>query len=242
MFNRNVIKRGNKPEGEMPFWISFADLMTACMTLFLVVMAVTILALQKKYDNPIMEVKKREDSIENCSIELKRVAKTEFPDAKIEYYKGDSIRIDLGSVVKFESGEYEISKKGRHFLREYIPTVLNAVKSKQCKAYFRRVVVEGYTDIDGTYMTNLQLSLKRSSEVVCALSKINDDDNNLTDAQLNEIRDYFLVGGFSFNSLKKEKAESRRVELKLEFWQLHEKDQIINTQNKELDNKEFGKC
>ncbi len=242
MFNRIVIKQGNKSEGEMPFWISFADLMTACMTLFLVVMAVTILSLQKKYDSQITEEKERKDSIEYCAEELKTVAETKFPNAKIQYNKGDSIRIDLGSVVNFESGKYEISSKGRYFLRGYIPTVLSAVKSKQCHAYFRRVVVEGYTDIDGSYMTNLLLSLQRSREVVCALSKKEDIDNTLTETELKEIRDHFLVGGFSFNSLKKEKSESRRVELKLEFWQLHEKDQIENTQNTDLDNKEFGKC
>ena len=137
----------------MPFWISFADLMTACMTLFLVVMAVTILSLQKKYDSQITEEKERKDSIEYCAEELKTVAETKFPNAKIQYNKGDSIRIDLGSVVNFESGKYEISSKGRYFLRGYIPTVLSAVKSKQCHAYFRRVVVEGYTDIDGSIMT-----------------------------------------------------------------------------------------
>lgn len=242
MFNRNVIKKGNKSEGEMPFWISFADLMTACMTLFLVVMAVTILALQKKYDSQITVEKKRKDSIESCSVELIADAKTKFPNARIQYNKGDSIRIDLGSVVNFKSGKYEISTKGSHFLRGYIPTVLKAVKSKQCKAYFRRVVVEGYTDIDGSYMTNLLLSLQRSREVVCALSKIEEANNRLSDSELKEVRDHFLVGGFSFNSLKKEKSESRRVELKLEFWQLNEKDQIKNTLNNDLDNKEFGKC
>lgn len=242
MFNRIVIKRGNKSEGEMPFWISFADLMTACMTLFLVVMAVTIISLQKKYESKITEEKKREDTIQVCSEELKSIAKTKFPNAKIQYNKGDSIRIDLGSVVNFESGEWKISNNGRHFLRGYIPTVLSAVKSKQCHAYFRRVVVEGYTDIDGSYMTNLELSLQRSREVVCALSKKEDVDNSLTDTELQEIRDHFLVGGFSFNSLKKEKAESRRVELKLEFWQLHEKDLNKNKRNRDLDNKEFGKC
>ena len=41
MFAKTVICRGTQDEGEKPFWISFADLMTACMTVFLVVMAVT---------------------------------------------------------------------------------------------------------------------------------------------------------------------------------------------------------
>lgn len=242
MFNKIFIKRGNKIEGEQPFWISYADLMTACMTLFLVVMAVTILALQKKYDNQMMQEKARRDSIESCSEELKNVAETKFPNAKIQYNNVDAIRIDLGSVVNFQSGKYEISSEGGQFLRSYIPSVLATIKSKNCKAYFRRVVVEGYTDIDGSYMSNLLLSLMRSREVVCTLSKPGEAGSMLTDAELKEVRNLFLVGGFSFNSLKKEKAESRRVELKLEFWQLNEKDKTQDLQSNALSNKEFGKC
>ena len=48
MFQQRAHKKSHKDEGEKPFWISYADLMTACMTLFLVVMAVTIVMLQKK--------------------------------------------------------------------------------------------------------------------------------------------------------------------------------------------------
>jgi flagellar motor protein MotB len=40
--NRYSKKPRSKDEGEKPFWISFADLMTALMTLFLVVMAVSL--------------------------------------------------------------------------------------------------------------------------------------------------------------------------------------------------------
>lgn len=37
-----VVKRGNKSEAEKPFWISYADLMTALMVLFLVAMSVAM--------------------------------------------------------------------------------------------------------------------------------------------------------------------------------------------------------
>ena len=39
-----ILKRGGRDEAEKPFWISFADLMTALMVLFLVVMGVALLA------------------------------------------------------------------------------------------------------------------------------------------------------------------------------------------------------
>jgi hypothetical protein len=41
--SRIVLKRGGRDEAEKPFWISFADLMTALMVLFLV-MGVELLA------------------------------------------------------------------------------------------------------------------------------------------------------------------------------------------------------
>ncbi len=46
--NRYSKKPRSKDEGEKPFWISFADLMTALMTLFLVVMAVSLMVVTKK--------------------------------------------------------------------------------------------------------------------------------------------------------------------------------------------------
>src|SRR5271156_3711701 len=42
-----IVKRGAKGEAEKPFWISYADLMTALMVLFLVVMSVALLAVTK---------------------------------------------------------------------------------------------------------------------------------------------------------------------------------------------------
>ena len=38
-------RKGNRDEGEKPFWISFSDLMTALMVLFLVALTVALLAI-----------------------------------------------------------------------------------------------------------------------------------------------------------------------------------------------------
>jgi hypothetical protein len=177
--------------------------------------------------------------MQTCFDELKATAKQSYPDAKLDYSTGDAIRIDLGSIVNFDSNQSNISPKGVEFLRAYIPSILKSVKSSACTAYFRRVVVEGYTDTDGDYLTNLQLSLRRSSKVVCSLSANNQNsDIKIAKAEQNEIKDLFLVGGFSFNSLKASKAESRRVELKLEFWQLNDNRPTPLV----LSSIEFGTC
>lgn len=45
MFSNNLPSRHKSEEGERPFWISYADLMTALMILFLVVMVASIVSL-----------------------------------------------------------------------------------------------------------------------------------------------------------------------------------------------------
>ncbi len=45
MFSRTIARRRAKEEGEKPFWISYADLMTAMMMLFFIVMAVSLIVI-----------------------------------------------------------------------------------------------------------------------------------------------------------------------------------------------------
>lgn len=244
MFNQRPNKKSFKDESEKPFWISYADLMTACMTLFLVVMAVTIVMLKKKYETQDAALQAREATISACAADLQKIANDKFPgQARIEYSKGDAIRIDLGSIVKFDDGKYAIDKDASAFLRMYIPTVLQTVKNNQCKKYFRRVIVEGYTSKTGDYMTNLRLSLERSKEVVCVLARTNSDGSGgLSSEDKNQIKSLFLVGGFSFNSQKKSDEESRRAELKLEFWQLGDDKKRQEESSIDLSGKDFGVC
>lgn len=241
LFGRSP-RRSSKDEAEKPFWISFSDLMTACMTLFLVVMAVTIVSLEKKYSTK--ESFERTKAVGQCFDELRGEAKNLFPEAKLDYNSVDAIRINLGSIVNFQSGQSNISPEGVNFLRKYIPSILSSVKSSACEQYFRRVVVEGYTDTDGDYLFNLDLSLRRSQQVVCSLSPELGSAIPISQAVQNEIRDLFLVGGFSFNSFKPSKAENRVVVLKLEFWQVGEeaKFNIENPKRVDLSDKKFGKC
>jgi outer membrane protein OmpA-like peptidoglycan-associated protein len=235
MFSRIVLKRGAKQEGESPFWISFSDLMSALMTLFLVVMAVTLIAVTKNITAEEAAKIQREKDVRAVMAMIRKQSEI-FKEVKVDE---STFRIDLGDVVRFESGDYGIKAEAARFLRNYIPVLLTAQATLEGKEWMRRVVVEGFTDQDGTYLYNLGLSLNRSRSVVCVLfAKPNADESALNDSQKRQIRDLFLVGGYSFNSARKEKAESRRVELKIEFWAIGEKTPALNL----TDGKEFGQC
>ncbi len=148
-------------------------------------------------------------------------------------------RIDLGKEVRFESGSFVINQDSGQFLRNYIPVLLKAKESPEGQRWIRSVVIEGFTDEDGTYLYNLQLSLDRSRSVVCSLFQNAAMVNGLTPSQLRKVQELFLVGGYSFNSIKKDKAESRRVEFKIDFWGAGE---TPTSPSQVLQGKEFGRC
>lgn len=235
MFVRIVFRKAGKQDGESPFWISFSDLMTALMTLFLVVMAVTLVSVTQGVSAQITEKEAREDDIRQV-MALIREASESFPSVQVNEV---TYRVDLGRVVKFESARFDIKHDDAAFLRRYIPVILKAQETERGKRWIRQVVVEGFTDQDGTYLYNLGLSLNRSRSVVCALfAPPGKDEMPLSNSQKRQIRDLFLVGGYSFNSIRANKEESRRVELRIEFWPLREGPE----ENERPDEKEFGQC
>lgn len=223
MLTRIVLNRPRKPEGESPFWISFSDLMSALMTLFLLVMAVTLISVTKDVSSAEARKIEREKEIQELMADIQAQSRA-FSDVEVQ---SSSYRIDLGREVRFESNRADISASGGRFLREYVPVLLNVQASALGQKWIRRIVVEGFTDQDGTYLLNLGLSLQRSRSVVCVLfDPPSSGETPLSPGQKAQIEDLFLVGGYSFNSMKASKDASRRVELKLEFWGLDEAREI----------------
>lgn len=245
MLARTVIRQRTRDEAEKPFWISFSDLMTACMTVFLIVMAVTVVAMKEEVDriNRITAfARERQADIEQFADLLRGKSEKAYPSVKVYTIK-DIVRIDLGSNVNFVSGSADISIGGSRFLRGYIPKLLEAANTDLGKKWLKRVVVEGFTDTDGTYLFNLDLSLQRSRRVVCAMfAPVAEGEISMNQAELEQVRDLFLVGGYSFNSMQASKAKSRRVELRLEFWQAGEKEQVEKQPKPDLTGKAFGRC
>lgn len=235
MLNRIVLHRGQKQEGESPFWISFSDLMSALMVLFLLVMAVTLISVTKDVTSAEQRQIQREREIKELMSTIRDQSRA-FPEVKVDE---STYRIDLGDIVRFESGQSDIQQGSARFLRRYVPVLLQAQAGELGQKWIRRIVVEGFTDQVGTYLFNLGLSLDRSKRVVCVLfATPSVGETQMTEAQKRQIRDLFLVGGYSFNSMKASKEASRRAELKIEFWSLDE----VKEATPRIDAKEFGQC
>ena len=222
--NRYAKKHRSKDEGEKPFWISFADLMTALMTLFLVVMAVSLMVVTKKINEATQAEKERSSEILDICTSIK-----DDPTLKNQLITVDckENRINFGEAGRFGHNDYRLNSEGVKALSALVPVVLDAANSENGKKWFKQIVIEGFTDTDGSYLYNLNLSLRRSEWVMCSLldPKFN-PELNLTDEQKNQIKQLFLAGGVSFNAAKDSKEASRRVELRMQFYGLKEQGDI----------------
>lgn len=162
---RIAIRRGAKDEAEKPFWISFADLMTALMVLFLLAMSVALLAVTKRVTEEERRRAERQAQIEQLLSEIER-ATQEFPGVIID--KNRHV-IDFGDRARFETASSRLNAEQARLLRVFVPNVLTIAGSDLGRAWLKRIVVEGFTDARGSYLYNLNLSLQRSERVLCEL-------------------------------------------------------------------------
>lgn len=205
--------RKAKDEGEKPFWISFSDLMSALMVLFLVVMSVALLAVTKKISDDDREEKQRTADITELMKVIEQVAQ-QFEGVRIV-----GTTIDFGPRGNFErEGQNQLSAPQRALLLEFTPRLIESLRSTEGgRRWFKRAVVEGYASQTGSYLFNLNLSLERSERVLCELLRAPAGGSALPIEDRRLIAQRFFVGGASFNSLRDNAAESRRIEFKLEF-------------------------
>jgi outer membrane protein OmpA-like peptidoglycan-associated protein len=121
--------------------------------------------------------------------------------------------------------------------------ILDAANSEEGRKWFKQVVIEGSTDTDGSYLYNLHLSLQRSEWVMCSLLDSRSPlQVGLSPEHQQQIRSMFLAGGVSFNNAKDTKEESRRVELRMQFFGLKEREGNLKPDVPVFTNTDVEKC
>ena len=205
-------RRPSRDMAEKPFWISFSDLMTSLMVLFMVAMAVVLFSVTRGVNRIEAEKTAREEAIRACMTDLGALAQqSEFTDIAV---RGHSI--EFGHHGEYQRRSHELPAESQAFLRRLMPPLLAVTRGPNCQAWVKRIGVEGFSSQEGSYLLNLNLSLQRSQRLLCALldtraaNSLNEDDRRF-------IRRTFLVGGVSFNATKDRPESSRRIELKMEF-------------------------
>jgi len=208
---RQPARQKSREEAEKPFWISFSDLMTALMVLFLVAMTVALLAITHEISESERQKVARDTDIEQLLRRLHEAAK-DFPGVAV---RGPTI--DFGERARFDTDSHRLNEEQARLLRQFVPKVLQLARDPLGQRWLKRVSVEGYADARGSYLHNLNLSLQRSERVLCVLLAPGSAPDALAAEDRRLVREIFLVSGASFNALKASPEASRRIELKLEF-------------------------
>jgi len=140
---------------------------------------------------------------------------------KLKEKLGKSINIDeksgaikFSSNILFDQNAYKLKDSSKKeldiVLKKYISALL---EDKEIRKYIYGITIEGHTNSDGTYLSNLQLSQQRALEVMQFLYESNSIDKEL-------LNKYVSSSGKSSSDLiynkdgLEDKDASRRIEIK----------------------------
>ena len=126
--------------------------------------------------------------------------------------------ITFSSDVLFRYNSATLTSESKDTLKEIIPMYLGVLLQDNFRPYIAEIIIEGHTDTDGGYQSNMTLSYNRANSVAkfCMDSK-----NGLPQTQIELLQSLMTVNGRSFsNPIYKDgsndvdMAASRRVEIK----------------------------
>jgi chemotaxis protein MotB len=124
----------------------------------------------------------------------------------------------LDANVMFAYDDAELTEEGKTALREILPIYLKVLLNEENEQYLAEIMIEGYTDPDGDYSYNMELSQRRSLAVAQYLVEIQSEF--LDDAEIEDLESYLTVNGHSRanpvldDEGNVDKDASRRVEVK----------------------------
>jgi len=125
--------------------------------------------------------------------------------------------IALESDVLFATNKFDLTEQGQYFVDRFLPVYLNVLLSEDYRPYVTEIIIEGHTDSDGDYITNLKLSQQRALAVASYV--LADDYNGISREQKRLLRRLATANGRSWSDPVlvngvEDKDASRRVVFK----------------------------
>jgi len=189
-------RQAREPEAtENPFLLSFSDLMAALLLMFILLLVVTMLRLQREVDLQ----RDRAERITVIKDEIIQRLRDAFAEEGI-YIEVDpqTGAIKLSSDVLFATGKSELRPAGLAAIDRIIPIYLDVLLSPDFQDEVTQIIIEGHTDpqpqwgkdvnrFAHSYDYNLELSQRRALEVAQYVLNANYDSR---DTSLTHLRNY----------------------------------------------------
>ena len=182
----------------------------------------TLKSQQSALDTKTAQLKSQQEQIDQIigvKAEVIEALKNEFSKNNINVdIDAQTGALTLEASVMFDYDQAELTDSGKQALEQILPIYCKVLLQDDYKDYLAEIIIDGYTDTDGDYSYNLQLSQQRSLAVAQYLIDI--QGNFLNDEQSQELEKYLTVNGHSMANPvldadgNVDKDASRRVEVK----------------------------
>lgn len=183
---------------------------------------------QQELNNAYLEIQSAQQELEVTKSELQDIVgiRTDIIGALQSTFNNSSMTVDAqtGSImfssdVLFRYNSANLTNESKETLQEVIPIYLDVLLQDQYRNYIAEIIIEGHTDTDGSYQSNMELSYKRANAVAkfCL-----DKKNGLSEEEIEQLQMLLTVNGRSYsdpiyevdNADEIDMAASRRVEIK----------------------------
>ena len=230
----------NHEEYDHTFWISYTDLVTGFMIIFLIV-AFILLSANRGQEKTIGELKKEQsenhqgESIQGKYFELVDNFRAHFNDQEnIRVTDDGTVQFFFGgsrNYILFPDNDYHMTRDLERLLAGFIPVYYGEIKSihenQKDNIAIKEIRIEGHTSSTGSYAHNLKLSTLRAYDVAHYVLR-SKFYRQLDETLRMKIRDNTIAVGYSYTRLldkegnliteskeKEDPDKSRRVEFRL---------------------------
>lgn len=192
---------------------------------------------QEELDAAYLEIDEAKAELNATKSELQDIVgiRTDIIGELQNRFTNSSMKVDpqTGSItfssdVLFRYNSATLTEESKKTLTEIIPMYLGVLLQDNFKPYIAEIIIEGHTDTDGDYQSNMTLSYNRANSVAKFCMNPN---NGLTESQIEQLQKLMTVNGRSYsspiykdNSSEVDMAASRRVEIKFRL----KEDEMIN--------------
>lgn len=187
---------------------------------------------QEELNNAYLEIANAQQELATTKNELQDIVgiRTDIIGALQATFDNSSMTVDAqtGSItfssdVLFRYNSSTLTGDSKTTLKEIIPMYLDVLLQDQYRDYIAEIIIEGHTDTDGSYQSNMELSYNRANAVAkFCLNKA----NGLSEEEIEQLQQLLTVNGRSYSDpiYKKtasgtdtteiDMVSSRRVEIK----------------------------
>lgn len=174
---------------------------------------------EEELNKAYLEIENARQELTTTKNELQDIVgiRTDIIGALQDTFHDSSMKVDAqtGSItfssdVLFRYNSATLTADSKETLKEIIPMYLDVLLQDQFRGYIAEIIIEGHTDTDGGYQSNMELSYARANAVAdfCLNKK-----NGLSEEKIEQLQQILTVNGKSWsNPVYKEDAGGNRTE------------------------------